>query len=69
MRRQRDAYAALAAAEPEPAELVTLASQWRTGDARRRWEVLNSLFERIHLEDRRVIGYTPRMDRANQFGH
>ena len=27
---------------------------------------MNSLFERIHIKDRKVIGYIPRMDRANR---
>jgi hypothetical protein len=67
LRRQRDAYAAMSADEPDPEELTTLAGKWRTGDAAQRWEVLNALFERIHVrQDRKVEGYTPRMDRANR---
>jgi hypothetical protein len=46
---------------------TTLAGKWPTGDAAQRWEVLNALFERIHVrQDRKVEGYTPRMDRANR---
>jgi len=46
----------------------TLSSAWRTGNVGQRWEVLDSVFERIHIrqaepEDR---GYTPRSDRANR---
>jgi DNA invertase Pin-like site-specific DNA recombinase len=67
LRRQREAYAAMSADEPDPKELTTLAGKWRTGDAAQRWEVLNALFERIHVrQDRKVEGYTPRMDRANR---
>ena len=41
--------------------------KWRTGDAAQRWDVLNALFNRIHVrQDRKVEGYTPRMDRANR---
>jgi hypothetical protein len=33
----------------------------------RRWEVLNALFEQIHVrQDRKVEGYTPRADRDNR---
>lgn len=67
LRRQRDAYVAMSADEPDPKELTTLAGKWRTGDAAQRREVLNALFERIHVrQDRKVEGYTPRMDRANR---
>jgi hypothetical protein len=67
LRRQRDAYVAMSADEPDPKDLSTMASAWRTGDAAQRWEVLNALFERIHVrQDRKVEGYTPRMDRANR---
>jgi hypothetical protein len=67
LRRQRDAYVAMSADEPNPKDLSTLSAAWRTGDAAQRWEVLNSLFERIHIkQNRRVEGYTPRMDRANR---
>ena len=64
--RQRDAYAAMAADEPDPRELVTLAGQWRTGDAAQRRAVLGALFEKIHVRNRKVIGYTPRADRASR---
>jgi hypothetical protein len=67
LRRQRDAYVAISADEPDPKNLTTLAGKWRTGDAAQRWEVLNARFERIHVrQDRNVEGYTPRMDRANR---
>ena len=67
LRRQRDAYVAMSVDEPEPKELTTLSGKWRTGDAAQRWEVLNALFERIHVrQDRKVEGYTPRADRANR---
>jgi hypothetical protein len=57
----------MSADEPDPQELSTLAGKWRTGDAAQRWEVLNALFERIHVrQDRKVEGYTPRMDRASR---
>lgn len=64
--RQRDAFAAIAAAEPDPRELVTLAGQGRSGDAERRRAVLSALFEKIHMRERKVIGYTPRADRASR---
>jgi hypothetical protein len=53
---------------PRPTmSLKTLSSEWRKGDSTQRWEVVNSLFERIHVrQDRKVEGYTPRMDRANR---
>ncbi len=67
LRRQRDAYVAMSADEPDPKELGTLAGKWRTDDPTQRWEVLNALFERIHVrQDRKVEGYTPRLDRANR---
>jgi inorganic triphosphatase YgiF len=67
LRRQRDAYIAMTADEPDPKDLSTLASAWRSGDAAQRWEVLNALFERIHVrQDRKGEGYTPRMDRAKK---
>ncbi len=67
LRRQRDAYLAMSADEPDPEDLKTLSSAWRTGNAAQRWEVLGSLFERIHIrQDRKIEGYTPRMDRANR---
>jgi hypothetical protein len=50
----------MSADEPDPKDLSTMASAWRTGDAAQRWEVLNALFERIHVrQDRKVEGYTP----------
>jgi hypothetical protein len=58
---------AVSADEPDPEDLKTLSSAWRKGDAAQRWEVLGSLFERIHVrQDRKIEGYTPRMDRANR---
>ncbi len=67
LRRQKDAYIAMAAEEPDPKDLSTLSSAWKTGDAAQRWEVLNALFQRIHVrQDRKVEGYTPRMDRAKK---
>jgi hypothetical protein len=57
----------MSADEPNPKDLSTLASAWRTGDAAQGWEVLNALFERIHVrQDRKIEGYTPRTDRANR---
>lgn len=67
LRRQRDAYVAMSTDDPNPEDLHTLSAAWRTGDPAKRWEVLNALFERIRLrQDRKVEGYTPRMDRANR---
>jgi hypothetical protein len=67
LRRQRDAYLAMSADEPDPEDLKTISAAWRKGDAAQRWEVLGSLFERIHIrQDRKVEGYTPRTDRANR---
>jgi hypothetical protein len=51
--------------EPKPAELEGLAAQWKSGDAGQRWELLNALFERLHVTDREIRGYTPRADRAS----
>ena len=46
---------------------IPLAAAWRAGDVARRWEVLSALLERIHVrQDRKVAGYTPRLDRANR---
>jgi hypothetical protein len=62
-----DSNFAMSADEPKPKDLSTLSAAWRTGDAAQRWGVLNALFERIHVkQNRRVEGYTPRMDRANR---
>jgi hypothetical protein len=67
LRRQRDAYVAISADEPDPKDLHTLSAVWRTGDAAQRWEVLDSLFERIHIkQNRKVEGFTPRLDRAKR---
>jgi hypothetical protein len=56
----------MAATEPDPADLATLAGQWSTGDPAIRHRVLSALFERIYVKDRKVIGCTPRIDRANR---
>ena len=57
----------MSADEPNRKDLSTVSAAWRTGDEAQRWEVLNSLFERIHVrQDRKVEGYTPRMDHANR---
>ena len=56
----------MAATEPDPADLATLAGQWNTGDPAIRHRVLSALFERIHVRDRKVVGYTPRIDRAGR---
>ena len=67
LRRQREAYVALAADEPDPKDLSTLSTTWRTGDPAKRWEILNALFEKIHVkQNRKVAGYTPRLDRAKR---
>jgi hypothetical protein len=67
LRRQRDAYVAMSADEPDPKDLSTVSVAWRTGNEAQRWEILSALFERIHIrQDRKVEGYTPRMDRANR---
>jgi hypothetical protein len=67
LRRQRDAFLAMSADEPDPEDLKTISAAWRKGDAAQRWEVLDSLFERIHIrQDRKIEGYTPRVDRANR---
>jgi hypothetical protein len=31
-----------------------------------RHELLSALFEKLHVKDRRIIGYTPRADRGNR---
>jgi hypothetical protein len=41
-----------------------LLATWRTGDPIARRELLVTLFEKLHVEDRRIVGYTPREDRA-----
>lgn len=57
----------MSADEPDSRELTTLAGKWGTGDPAQRWEVLSALFERIHVrQDRKIEGYTPRLDRANR---
>ena len=57
----------MSADEPDPKELATLAGKWGTGDPSQRWEVLSALFEKIHVrQDRKIEGYTPRVDRANR---
>lgn len=54
--------------EPDPRDLHTLSAAWRTGDAAQRWEVLNALFERIHVkQNRKIEGFTPRLDRAKRY--
>jgi inorganic triphosphatase YgiF len=64
LRRQREAYVAHAADEPDPKDLSTLSTTWRTGHPAQRW-VLNALFEKIHVKQNRgVAGYTARLDRA-----
>jgi DNA invertase Pin-like site-specific DNA recombinase len=71
LRRQRDAYVAMSADEPNPKELSALSAEWRKGDPPQRWEILNSLFERIHVRQAPkhgewIEGYTPRLDRAKR---
>jgi hypothetical protein len=66
LREQRAIYAAQALDEPKPAELEGLAARWKSGDAGQRWELLNALFERLHVKHRNIYGYTPRGDRASR---
>ncbi len=66
MREQRSIYAAQAVDEPNPADLEGLAAQWHKRDAGQRWELLNALFERLHVEGRYIIGYTRRGDRVSR---
>ncbi len=37
-----------------------------SGDSGQRWELLNALFERLHVQDRHIFGYTPRGVRASR---
>ncbi len=64
LRRQRKVYASQAESEPDPRELASLTGLWRSGDPGRQWEVLTSLFEKLHVTNRRITSYTPRADRA-----
>ena len=66
LREQRAIYAAQATDDPKPAELEGIAAKWKGSDAAVRWELLNALFERLHVKDREIIGYTPRGDRASR---
>jgi DNA invertase Pin-like site-specific DNA recombinase len=51
---------------PDKAELLTLGEMWRDGDVAQRWKVLSSLFERIELRDRKIVGFKPRADRVGR---
>ncbi len=44
--------------------LAGLLATWRTGDPIARRELLLTLFEKLHVEGGRIVGYTPREDRA-----
>jgi site-specific DNA recombinase len=66
MRAQQAVYAAAAAEEPDPRELDGVVGLWRSGDAAKRREMLGSLFERLHVRGGRIVGYTPRADRARR---
>jgi len=52
--------------DPKPAELEGVAAKWKSADSQTRWELLNALFEKLHVKDRRISGYTPRADRGNR---
>ncbi len=66
LRRTRASYAAHLADEPKPAELEGIAALWKSGDSRIRWELLSALFEKLHVTNRQIIGYTPRGDRVGR---
>ncbi|HEY1421519.1 MAG TPA: hypothetical protein VGG90_12530 [Candidatus Dormibacteraeota bacterium] len=46
--------------------LTDIVSAWDAGDAATRRELLAALFSDIHVQGGRVVGYTPRPDRATQ---
>lgn len=66
LRRQRGIYSAQLVDEPKPEELEGIAAKWKSGDAQTRWELLNALFEKLHVKDRKIMGYTPRGDRGSR---
>ncbi len=66
LRALRDHYAADAAPDPKPAELTTLADQWKHGDAAQRRAVLSALFEKLYVVDGKIHNAQPRVDRAQQ---
>ncbi len=47
-------------------DLQGIAAQWKSGHAGIRWQLLNALFERLHVKNRQIMGYTPRGDRAGR---
>jgi hypothetical protein len=66
LRRQRKTYEAQLSDDPKPAELEGVAAKWKSGDSQTRGELLNALFEKLHVKNPRIIGYTPLADRGNR---
>ena len=66
LRRTRANYAAQLVDAPKPEELEGIAALWKSGDARIRSELLTALFEKLHVTNREIIGYTPRSDRVGR---
>jgi hypothetical protein len=63
LRRQRKTYEAQLSDDPKPAELEGVA-KWKSADPAMHHELLSALFEKLHVKNRRIIGYTPRADRG-----
>jgi DNA invertase Pin-like site-specific DNA recombinase len=66
LRRQRKTYEAQLSDDPKPQELEGVAAKWKSADPAMRHELLSALFEKLHVKNRRIIGYTPRADRGNR---
>jgi hypothetical protein len=66
LRRQRANYVSQLGEQPKPEELEGLAARWKSGDTRDRHELLSALFEKLHVKDCRIMGFTPRGDRVNR---
>jgi hypothetical protein len=47
-------------------QLEGVAAKWKSADPAMRHELLGALFEKLHVKNRRIIGYTPRADRGNR---
>lgn len=66
LRAEIQALEAETAAPVNPVELLTLGQQWRSGDVVQRAAVLNALWQRIEVRNRKVVKLTPRADRATR---
>jgi hypothetical protein len=66
LRTQQAVYLTAAEREPDPRELDGVVPLWRSGEPAKRREMLVSLFDRLNVQDGRIVSYAPRSDTAKR---